>query len=61
MARHDPKARPESREAKPHGHHAAIKGAASFLHKHGYIDEATHDEIASHSDRNMKGKRDGRR
>lgn len=60
MARHDPKARTETSEAKPRLHHAAVKGAAALLHKHGHIDEATYDDIARHSDRHIKAKRDGR-
>lgn len=58
MAKHDPYARQESRPVNHHLHHAGVKGAASLLHKHGHIDEATRDDIVAHADRNMKkGKR----
>jgi hypothetical protein len=61
MARHDPKARPEQRERKPHHIHALNKASAENLHRQGLIDDATHGDIMRHAEAGMKrAKRDVR-
>ncbi len=54
MAKHDAKARPEAREAKPLHHHALRKASAEHLYRNGDIDEAKRHEIVSHAERAMR-------
>ena len=42
----------------PHRHHALVKASATYLRKHGHIDDGQHDEIVKHAERGMaKAKR----
>ena len=61
MARHDPKARPEAKERKPHHIHALNKASAENLHRQGLIDDEKHAEIVRHAEAGMRrAKRDAR-